>query len=186
LHVDDQAAALGALDAIRKKHHDATHHCWALRLGPPDQPLERYDDDGEPPQTAGFPILLPLRREGLLDVLVVVVRWFGGTKLGSGGLVRAYGEAAEQAVARSDRKILYLEAEFVAELDYADLGVVEAALAREAAHIRSIDRGFEAGPRLRIRVLRSHVSRLERVLIEATGARVRVHRLGDPRPGPRP
>lgn len=76
---------------------DATHHCWAWRLG--DPPRERAADAGEPSGTAGVPILQVLRGSGLSDVLAVVVRWYGGTKLGKGGLARAYAGATREAVA---------------------------------------------------------------------------------------
>ena len=76
---------------------DATHHCWAWRLG--DQPRERAADAGEPSGTAGVPILQVLRGSGRSDVLAVVVRWYGGTKLGKGGLARAFAGAAREAVA---------------------------------------------------------------------------------------
>lgn len=86
-----------ALDGLARRYPDATHHCWAWRLGSP--PRERSSDAGEPAGTAGVPILQVLRGAGLSDVLAVVVRWFGGTKLGKGGLARAYAAAAREALA---------------------------------------------------------------------------------------
>jgi uncharacterized YigZ family protein len=93
----DEAAAKGILEALARRYPDATHHCWAWRLGRP--PRERSADAGEPAGTAGVPILQVLRGAGLSDVLAVVIRWFGGTKLGKGGLARAYAAAAREAVA---------------------------------------------------------------------------------------
>ena len=81
------------------QYRDATHHCWAARLGAP--PVERSSDAGEPHGTAGVPILQVLRGGDLSDVLVVVSRWFGGTKLGKGGLARAYAAAARAAVSEA-------------------------------------------------------------------------------------
>ena len=92
----DEAAAKGALAELARRYPDATHHCWAWRIGEP--PRERSTDAGEPAGTAGVPILQVLRGAGLSDVLAVVVRWFGGTKLGKGGLARAYAAAAREAV----------------------------------------------------------------------------------------
>ena len=92
---EDDAKA--ALDGLARRYPDATHHCWAWRLGSP--PRERSSDAGEPAGTAGVPILQVLRGAGLSDVLAVVVRWFGGTKLGKGGLARAYAAAAREALA---------------------------------------------------------------------------------------
>jgi len=93
----DEAAAKAVLEALARHYSDATHHCWAWRLGEP--PRERSADAGEPAGTAGMPMLQVLRGSGLSDVVAVVIRWFGGTKLGKGGLARAYAGAVREAVA---------------------------------------------------------------------------------------
>lgn len=95
--VADEEAAKAALDGLARRYPDATHHCWAWRLGSP--PRERSADAGEPSGTAGVPILQVLRGAGLSDVLAVVIRWYGGTKLGKGGLARVYAGAAREALA---------------------------------------------------------------------------------------
>jgi uncharacterized YigZ family protein len=94
---DGEEAAKVILTEITRRYPDATHWCWAWRIGSP--PRERSSDAGEPAGTAGVPILQMLRGAGLSDVLAVVVRWFGGTKLGKGGLARAYAGAAREALA---------------------------------------------------------------------------------------
>src|SRR2546428_3575544 len=88
------------LRVIRKEFHDATHHCFAYRLGI-GSTLTRAADDGEPSGTAGKPILFVLTTNKLTNVLLVVTRYFGGTKLGTGPLARAYAEAAQQALSLS-------------------------------------------------------------------------------------
>lgn len=93
----DEETARAVVESLRREHPDATHHCFAWRLGA--EARERSSDDGEPGGTAGPPILSALRGSGLSDVVAVVVRWFGGVKLGKGGLVRAYGGAARAALA---------------------------------------------------------------------------------------
>lgn len=95
----DASSAAAALAATRQHHADATHCCWASRIGNP--PVERTDDDGEPTGTAGPPIARVLAGNEVSDVLLMVVRWFGGTKLGKGGLARAYAGAAKLALART-------------------------------------------------------------------------------------
>jgi uncharacterized YigZ family protein len=85
------------IDAARRRHHDARHHCTAFVIGP-DAALRRSNDDGEPAGTAGSPMLEVLTRRDVSDVVAVVTRWFGGTLLGAGGLVRAYGEAVGLAL----------------------------------------------------------------------------------------
>lgn len=80
---------------IKKKYYDATHNCFAYRI---DTNIFRYSDDGEPNGTAGKPILQMIDRKGLFEALCVVTRYFGGTKLGTGGLIRAYSDAAKEAL----------------------------------------------------------------------------------------
>lgn len=92
---EDEPAALAELERIRKQHWDATHNVYAYIIH--DGPT-RYSDDGEPGGTAGMPVLEVLRREGLENVLCVVTRFFGGTLLGAGGLVRAYAKSAKLGV----------------------------------------------------------------------------------------
>lgn len=87
-----------AVEAYRKRFYDARHVCWAYRIGAAGD-IFRSNDDGEPSGTAGKPILGQLLSNGLTDVLVVVIRYFGGIKLGTGGLIVAYRTAAAEAVA---------------------------------------------------------------------------------------
>jgi uncharacterized YigZ family protein len=95
--VGDEAEALAVVAARRRAHHDARHHVTALRLGPQGD-VHRADDDGEPAGTGGAPALAVLDGAALTDVVAVVTRWFGGTLLGAGGLVRAYGGAVGAAL----------------------------------------------------------------------------------------
>ncbi len=85
------------IESVKKQYHDARHHCYAWQLEP-DQELYRANDDGEPAGTAGKPILAQIRVRELTNVLVVVTRYFGGTLLGTGGLIRAYRTAASEAL----------------------------------------------------------------------------------------
>jgi uncharacterized YigZ family protein len=171
LRADDQAQAQAALLAQRKARFDATHHCWALRLGPPERPLERGDDGGEPSGTAGVPILGALQRAQIYDCCLVVTRWYGGTKLGMGGLARAYAEAAAQALAAAPRRTVWRTAELGVACSYDDLGAVEATLARAGDAVREVSRAFEPHLQLRVTVLRSRAEPLQAALREATGAR---------------
>ena len=86
------------IESVRKKHYDARHNCFAFRIGDEKTVLERQSDDGEPQGTAGKPMLEILKGAGLYDVCAVVTRYFGGTLLGTGGLVRAYSDALKQAL----------------------------------------------------------------------------------------
>ncbi|AVM68893.1 YigZ family protein [Lachnospiraceae bacterium oral taxon 500] len=93
-----EAEAVEYIAAIKKQHREATHHCSAFRIAGAIA-LERYDDDGEPSKTAGLPMLSVLQGRELWNVTAVVVRYFGGTLLGTGGLTRAYSEAVRESLA---------------------------------------------------------------------------------------
>jgi len=94
--VEDESVARERLKSLSIEHSDATHVCWAWRIGQP--PSERYSDAGEPAGTAGIPMLQVLRGAKLSDLMAVVVRWYGGVKLGKGGLARAYSQAVHEAL----------------------------------------------------------------------------------------
>lgn len=129
----DQADAL--LQAARRDHPDARHHCTALIIGPTETTAEvnRSNDDGEPAGTAGMPMLQALLHTGLVDTFAVIIRYFGGTKLGAGGLVRAYTAGIEQAVTEATllRRIHLVVAQL--EVGMADVGIAENALRTWAA-----------------------------------------------------
>jgi uncharacterized YigZ family protein len=123
------------LASLRKRDHDASHHCSAWREGSAAGGGSGSDDDGEPSGTAGAPMLRVLEGEDLVDVLAVCIRWFGGTKLGTGGLVRAYTEGVRGAVqearsrglledVRAWRQGALLAAPERAHLPFAALGAV--------------------------------------------------------------
>ncbi|MEZ6196578.1 MAG: YigZ family protein [Planctomycetota bacterium] len=177
--VRSREEAEAALTAVRRLHHDARHHCWAWRLGPPESATELANDDGEPGGSAGPPILGALRRAEVLDALCVVTRWFGGTKLGTGGLVRAYGEAAALALEATPRRTVARRASFSLACRYDDLGLVEAVLARHADRVHAADRDFGATPRFRISTLASESAALRAALAEATAGRARIEDLGE-------
>ena len=99
--VKDETEIQEILKAEKKKYFDAKHHCYAYVLGETGA-LVKCNDDGEPSQTAGKPMLDILQKEGFTDILCVVIRYFGGTLLGTGGLVRAYSEALKDAIDKSE------------------------------------------------------------------------------------
>lgn len=97
--VDNEEDAIAYLNKIRSKYPDATHNVYAYVID--ENNIFRYSDDGEPSGTAGMPVLDTIRKAGLVDVIVVVTRYFGGTLLGTGGLVHAYGASAKQGLLES-------------------------------------------------------------------------------------
>lgn len=100
--VETEAQVKEILSSVRKEYHDARHHCYAFRLGL-DGDVWRAGDDGEPSGSAGRPILGQIDSAGLSDILIVVVRYFGGIKLGIPGLIRAYRESSADALANAVR-----------------------------------------------------------------------------------
>jgi uncharacterized YigZ family protein len=120
--VADAAAVAAALEAFRRDHRGATHYCWARRLGQPAE--ERSTDAGEPAGTAGAPMLRVLRGAGLSDVVALVARWFGGVKLGKGGLARAYAGVVRRALEelRIGERLVYETLDL--ELAYEQLGAL--------------------------------------------------------------
>lgn len=115
-HVKSENEAVDFLNKIRKKHYDANHHCYAYIIK--DENIVRQSDDGEPSKTAGMPILEVLRHSGLEDVIIVVTRYFGGTLLGTGGLVRAYTEGAKAAVNAAEILSYSLCVDLSIDVDY--------------------------------------------------------------------
>jgi uncharacterized YigZ family protein len=185
--MDGEAEASERVASVRRRYHDATHVCWAFRLAagvsspgedpaapPRDGPLERWSDAGEPSGTAGVPLLGALQRSGVFQALVVVTRYFGGTKLGTGGLVRAYGGAAAQAVDAAPRRVLWRATELTVSCGYEVLGAVEAVLRRFSGSLPSVRREFDEGPLFRIRVHRSLEESLRSALREATRGDARI------------
>ncbi len=112
------------LHRIEKQHFDATHHCWAFRLRAGEDVRARSSDAGEPSGTAGKPILVAIEAAGVSDVAVVVVRWFGGIKLGTGGLSRAYRETAAETLRLAQRLDRYVYTRFRVVVPFDAFGIV--------------------------------------------------------------
>ena len=167
LPVDNADAALRFLADVADP--DATHNCWAYRIGQE----YRSSDDGEPAGTAGRPILAAIDGQGFDQVIVVVTRWFGGIKLGAGGLVRAYGGAAAECLRTASRRPLVALREMELRAPFDDLGVVHAALATHGA--AKLDERFDAdGVVLRLSLPADRVDALAAQLRDATRNRARI------------
>lgn len=135
--VDGRADALHAVAALRAAHPGAAHVCWAMLAGGDSAAV----DDGEPGGTAGRPMLHVLRQQELDGVLATVVRWFGGVKLGAGGLVRAYTEAVAQALLQADRVALVHWHALACVLPYALEGGARRALHEAGARSLAVEHG---------------------------------------------
>lgn len=170
--VTDEAAARAAVRALEAELPGATHHCWALRLHRPA--LERAVDAGEPSGSAGRPILAALVGRDVVDACVVVTRWFGGTKLGVGGLVRAYGGAAAAALDRAPLVPRVDTEEWLVEHGYEDASAIERALVRLCLPAGAVEYGEAV--RRRITAPVAEADALAAALRDATAGRVRLRR----------
>src|SRR5690625_91413 len=122
--VETEEEAQVFIQSIRKKHFDATHNCFAYMIGENDQ-IQKANDDGEPSGTAGIPILEVLKRQKLKNTAVVITRYFGGVKLGAGGLIRAYSRATVEAIKATGVVKRQLMQTFKVTVDYTLIGRLE-------------------------------------------------------------
>jgi len=157
----------------RHEFFDATHHCYAYRLGP-DGADFRAVDGGEPSGTAGKPILAAIDRGGYTNILLVVTRYFGGTKLGVGGLARAYGEAAAQVLASATPRICYAMITLRASFPHAMVSPVMHSVGRVGAKIEGTE--YDEEVHLALSVRASRADELEAALVEGTRGAVRIKR----------
>jgi len=144
---------------LRKKYFDATHHCYAYMIGP-NQELSRANDDGEPAHSAGTPILSQIRSKKLSDVLLVVVRYYGGTKLGVSGLIQAYKLAAAMALENAEFIEKVVRKEIEINFSYDDMNKVMKAV--KDLELTIIEQSFDLDCKLKVSVRLSK----ERQLLE--------------------
>ena len=166
--VPDRDAAMAVLQSLRAQHPAATHVCWALLAGG----QSGMSDDGEPSGTAGRPILEVLRHHDLDGVLAAVVRYYGGVKLGAGGLVRAYTDAIAAALKSAERVERIAYAELAVEVDYADEPRVRRWLEQAAQDGCTLaDTAYGAMARLVIRLPATQRDAAQAALRDATHGR---------------
>ncbi|MFE8070906.1 YigZ family protein [Marinobacteraceae bacterium S3BR75-40.1] len=140
--VETREAALALLQKAREAYPDARHHCWAYVIGKPGAATNAaMSDDGEPSGTAGKPILNVIEHKGIGNVMVVVIRYFGGIKLGAGGLVRAYAGATENALSQIALIQHEPEIHLVMELDFSQEQPLRHWLAQHGGTIDAVDYG---------------------------------------------
>lgn len=155
----------------------ATHNCWAYRIGA----AYRSSDDGEPGGSAGRPILAAIEGQGLDRVMVVVTRWYGGTNLGVGGLVRAYGGAAAECLRTAERRPIVAWTEAQLACDFAHSGAVHGLL-DALGGVKVAERFEPEGLRLQLRIPAASYDALVVRLRDLSRGGARLHRLDDPTP----
>ena len=163
--VDSRVQAEETLAKVRKQYFDATHHCFAYALGSEGKEF-RYSDGGEPSGTAGPKILAAIQSKGLSDILVVVTRYFGGTKLGTGGLGRAYFDSASRALSEAVVVLKVVAEELQITFSYDETSRVMNTLSHRKAKI--IDTVYDEDVTLRISIRKSSAQLLADELVNVT------------------
>ncbi|MDD4095640.1 MAG: IMPACT family protein [Oscillospiraceae bacterium] len=156
------------IDEIRKQYPDATHHVYAWRIGR-EEVLQKYSDDGEPSGTAGMPVLDALRKNDIDDSIIVVTRYFGGTQLGTGGLVRAYGSAAAGAVQAAQPCVFVNAREYEITVDFSLYERLKYVLDKEGYSVGRVR--YEDLPVLSVSCPESGAERLTRICLDVTSGR---------------
>ncbi len=172
LAVHSREEAEAELNHLRKTYHDATHNCYAYRIGISGREISRFSDDGEPSGTAGRPILQALQSSDVTDVLLVVTRYFGGTKLGTGGLTRAYSQSAQQTLENAGFKEVILSEEIHFSLPYDCFGLVQTLLDRYGGRIGHI--AYDKDVAMQVFVRRSKAEVFRTQVTEQSNGRIKM------------
>lgn len=173
--ISTEEEAYAFIERVKKKHYDARHNCFAFSVGG-EMPLLRFSDDGEPQGTAGKPILEVINGSGIHNICIVVTRYFGGTLLGTGGLVRAYTDAAKEALLSCETKVRQRIHPVSIVTNYTDMGKVQYILGN--ADVRIIDTVFAENVTFQTEFPVEVCERIVAAVTEATGARA-VIEVGD-------
>jgi uncharacterized YigZ family protein len=155
---------------LKKEHHSARHHCYAWRLGTEDI-RSRANDDGEPSSTAGKPILGQLQSYELTNILIVVVRYFGGTLLGVSGLINAYKNATIEVLNNAEIKTKQMESTFELSFEYPMLNNVMHTLKQELIGIENTD--FQESCKLTFAIRKSEEERVFKLFDEIFGVDIK-------------
>lgn len=172
--VSTEEEALQILDKVKKQYWDARHHCWAYVIGN-EQVQERCSDDGEPSGTAGKPILEVIRGNEIYNILVIVTRYFGGTLLGTGGLVRAYTQASQEGIAASTIITKTQGYKLKIETDYTGLGKIQYLLGQRGIQI--VDSVYQDNVKIFIYISREDEVLIVRDITEATNGQAGIERV---------
>ena len=169
-HVESEDEAVEFIKQIRKKYYDARHNVYAYIIG--DGSVKKCSDDGEPSKTAGIPIMQMLEGEGVTDVVCVVTRYFGGTLLGTGGLVRAYTLSAKTGLEASGVKVMQSANVYIITVPYAQLSTFEYIAKTHSAVIE--DKVYAEDVAAKVSVIDIDAPAFEKELADKLGTAVKV------------
>lgn len=176
LPVRSEKEAVDFINLVRSEGRDATHHCYAYYIEG-DAVYQRYSDDGEPAGTAGLPILEVIRKKQLVNVVIVVTRYFGGILLGAAGLVRAYGKAAAGGVQDAREITVRSCVEAMINVEYHLSGKLQSTLMSEGYILAGAD--YSQQVTYTVLIPESQKNKLEEKVNDVTGGRARVSYGGD-------
>lgn len=166
-HTAGVEAAKAFIQQVREQHPGARHHCWAFVAGAPgDSQQLGFSDDGEPSGTAGKPILAQLMGSGVGEISAVVVRYYGGIKLGTGGLVKAYGNGVQQSLRQLHVQEKVPQAEYTLQCEYAQIALVEAALQQVGGTV--VDGNYGVMVQLRVSIPAAETPRVIQKLLDVS------------------
>lgn len=166
--VTSEEEAYTFIEEIKKKHYDARHNCFAFSVGA-DMPLLRFSDDGEPQGTAGKPILEVINSSGIHNICIVVTRYFGGTLLGTGGLVRAYTDAAKAALANCETRLIELLVPTEIKTNYTDMGKIQYILGNH--NVKILDTVYADDVLMNVNLRKIEAEGIIKEITDATSAR---------------
>jgi uncharacterized YigZ family protein len=169
--VNSEESVKNKLQSISREFHDATHNCFAWRIKDPQPERFKYSDAGEPRGTAGKPIFAAIESEQLHNVLVVVTRYFGGIKLGTGGLSRAYRLSAQNALQRAKKVTRWITSEIGISYPLKLTGKVNQILGKYEARV--LESNYEDHARVSIQVRSGWLMHIKKALVEVTNGQVK-------------
>jgi uncharacterized YigZ family protein len=160
------------LAGIRKKYYDATHHCFAWRIGLEHEQKFRYSDAGEPSGTAGKPIYDRIEGNNLTNLILIVTRYYGGTKLGTGGLTHIYSETAALVIKEAGIVEQFLTEDIIFAVSYPDYGLVERLIYSHNGQLVNRDMNLPI-PMLTVRLRLSSIKNFKEKVVDATSGRIK-------------
>ncbi len=170
-HVENEGKVEEILKSIQKEHYKATHNCYAYVLGR-EKETQKHNDDGEPSGTAGKPILESILHNGLTNILIIVTRYFGGIKLGAGGLVRAYSGTATLGINQSTHVKMQYSSLMEISCEYTNLGKIKDYLAKN--QIKEEEAIYDDKVRIHAYIPISDEEKIQQDLVELTNDQVGV------------
>ena len=173
--VSSEKEALSFIDSVKKRYPDARHHVYAYVLR--ENSIMRFTDDREPQGTAGMPVLDIIRKNGCTDTVIVVTRYFGGTLLGTGGLVHAYSSAALGALNAAEIIRYDVYSKLVIRVNYSDYGKISPALSELGFRVE--DTNFDVDVSISGSIIQGRTEKLMETLTECTSGRASVELLGE-------